>query len=355
VTRPLLRSFAFVALALVALAAPACADADGGPAARVGDAQITDAELQADLPAFRFLAGLSGTPCGTPVQGESEDAACARVALTNGIQEEIVKAYALANDLAVEAADVEDAIAQLEEGLGGPEALDTQLDEVGFTRAGLQMLAERLLLFNVVQEAIVDERLDEESLQALYDESAQQFTTVEVAHILLETREEAEEVAADATPENFAKLARQRSVDPGSGPQGGNLGSYSETQYRQQFDPTFVEASLALQPGEISGVVETQFGFHVIELIRRDVAPFEEVRDQLAAQQGAQVFDDWLVERYDATDIEVNPRYGRLDDETRQVVAIRSTADGAGATGATGGTGIGGATGASGPTGVTAP
>ncbi|MGH2635072.1 MAG: peptidylprolyl isomerase [Actinomycetota bacterium] len=355
-TRPLPRSCAFVALAFVALVLSACSDAPGGgPAASVGDAQITDEQLQADLAAFRFLAGLSGAPCGTPAQGETQDAACARVALTNGIQEEIVKAYAVANDLSVEAAEVDDAVGELEESLGGPQELDAQLEAAGFTRAGLQALAERLLLFNVVQEAIVEERVDDEALQALYEESTPQFTTVEVAHILLETREEAEEVADEATPDNFAKLAQQRSIDPGSAPSGGSLGSFSEAEYRQQFDPTFVDASLALQPGEISGVVETQFGFHVIELLRRDVASFEDVRDQLVAQEGAQVFEDWLGEQYDAVVIEVNPRYGRLDATTRQVVAIRSTGDGTGTTGATGGTGIGGATGASGPTGITAP
>jgi parvulin-like peptidyl-prolyl isomerase len=135
-------------------------------------------------------------------------------------------------------------------------------------------------------------------------------------------------VAAEATPENFARLARALSTDPGSGPSGGSLGAYSEQQFRQQFDPTFVEASLALEPGDVSGVVETSFGFHVIYLARRDVASFDDVREQISAQQGAQVFQTWLDEQYETVDVEVNPRYGRLDVTTGEVVAVRSTEDG---------------------------
>ncbi len=340
--RPHPRSVALVALALFALALSACADATGSPAASVGDVEISNEQLQLDVVAFTFLSGLNGAPCGTPIEGESQESACARFTLTNEIQEEVVKAYALSHDLSVDDAVVRDAIAQVEQGVGGTEALEAQLAEAGVTREGLRLLAQRLLLFNVVQDAVVAERLDDAALQAAYEDAEQQLTTVEVSHILLPTREEAEEVAAEATPENFARLARTRSTDTGSASNGGSLGSFSEAQFRQQFDPTFVDAALALEPGEISGVVETSFGFHVIELVRRDVATFDQVHDQLVAQQAPQVFSAWLMERYDATDIEVNPRYGRLDDGG-QVVPVRSTED------------VPAATGASGPTGNTAP
>jgi foldase protein PrsA len=335
VTRPLraFRAFPLLAALMLALAALSACDADGGPAASVGDVEITHDQVQSDIGAFTFLAGLSNTPCGSAAEGESQDAACARLALANEIQEEIVKAYALEHDLVVDEADVAAAIAQLEEGVGGPGELDARLEENGLTRPSLETLATRFLLFDVVQEAVVAEELGEEDLQAAYEASKAQFTTVEVSHILLETRREAEVVAARATMRNFGRLARERSTDQGSAENDGSLGSYSEAQFRQTFDQTFFEAALSLRPGEISGVVETQFGFHVIELVRRDVAPFEDVRDQLSAQQGPQVFGEWLRGRYAAFDIEVNPRYGRLDESTGEVLPIRSTATGAGATG----------------------
>jgi parvulin-like peptidyl-prolyl isomerase len=323
--RPRIRTFAVLAVVPIVLAA---CGGSGAPAASVGDARISHEQLSSDVAAFRFLAGLSGAPCGAAVQGESQDAACARFALTNDIQEEFVKAYAAANDVTVPEADVTDAIAQLETNLGGATELDGRLSGEGLTRRDLELLAARLLLFGEVQGAIVAERLDDAALMEVYEQDKQQFTTVEVHHILLETRKAAEDVAAEATPESFARLARTRSVDTGSAPSGGSLGSYSEEQFRSQFDPTFVEASLALEPGDISGVVETSSGFHVIYLVRRDVASFDDVREQISAQQGAQVFETWLDEQYGTVDVEVNPRYGRLDVTTGEVVAVRSTEDG---------------------------
>jgi parvulin-like peptidyl-prolyl isomerase len=344
VIRLLPRLRGFVALAVLAVAAAACSNVGGAPAASVGAAEISDERLQVDIASFTFLVGLSGAPCGTPTGGERQDAACARFTLTNEIQEEIVKAYATSHDLAVQESDVTDSIAQLEQNLGGAEALDAQLDQAGLTRADLHSLARRLVLFSVVQQAVVAERLDDETLRSIYDSSRAQFTNVEVAHILVATRREAEDVAAQATPENFARLAKQRSIDQVSAAAGGSLGTFSEAQFAQQFDPTFVQAAIALQPGEISGVVQTQFGYHVIELVRRDTPTFEQVRDQLASQQGPQVFQLWLQEQYASTDISVNPRYGRLDDTTGEVVAIDSTQDTPTPTGASGATGAAGTT-----------
>jgi foldase protein PrsA len=341
------------ALATVVLAACSVGDR---PAATIGDREITSEELAADTALYRFLTGLSGAPCGTPVGDETEASACTRFTLANDIREEVVKDYATANDLAVTNADVATAIEQVETSLGGPEALDAQLEENGLVRADLQALARRLLLFGEVERSIVADRITDEELLPIYEQQVQQFTTVGARHILVETEAEAEEISRDVTGRNFADIAADRSIDTQSGQSGGDLGTYSEAQFLQTFDPTFAEAALALEVGEISGPVETQFGWHIIELTRRDVAAFEDVREQLAGQLGTSTFQEWMIERIQALDVEVNPRYGRLNTDTGEVMPIRSTSeDATGATGATapavsGGTGVGGVTAPTGPT-----
>jgi parvulin-like peptidyl-prolyl isomerase len=174
---------------------------------------------------------------------------------------------------------------------------------------------------------VVADRLDDETLRAAYEEQLASFTTVEVAHILVEDPADAERIAAEVTPETFAELAERESIDTASGANGGSLGSFSQAGFEAQFIPEFVDAALALDAGEISAPVQSEFGWHVIYLVRSDVAPFEDVRDQLLAEQTPTVFDAWFREQVDATQIDVNPRFGRYDLETFEVVPVRSTAD----------------------------
>jgi hypothetical protein len=326
VIAPARRVLVLVPLVLLLVVMSGCTTS-GSTAATVGGASISVEQLRSDVALFGFLNSLSGAPCGTPVEGESDESACARLALANDIREELVSVYAAEHQVEVDRATVNDAVVQLEQSLGGAEVLRTQLADAGLTRGDVVALAARVLLVDAVQRAVAEERLDEQTLRATYDEEVGSFTTVEVAHILVSDRTKAERIAAEVTPKTFERTARRESIDPGSAPRGGSLGSFTESGFVAQFDPDFVQAALALRPGEISGPVRTQFGWHVIRLVRRDVEPFEDVVDQLRAREAGTVFQEWLVEQLGSTDIEVNPRFGRLDERTGVVLPVRSTED----------------------------
>ena len=79
-----------------------------------------------------------------------------------------------------------------------------------------------------------------------------------------EARKLAEQILEDLKKGKvFAKLARTYSDGP-SGPKGGNLGRFT----RGQMVPEFDQAVFNLNPGEVSGVVETQFGYHIIKRVK---------------------------------------------------------------------------------------
>ncbi|GKS75216.1 peptidylprolyl isomerase [Acidovorax sp. SUPP950] len=110
---------------------------------------------------------------------------------------------------------------------------------------------------------------------------------VRVRHILVEgsdanSRAQIEKIMQELKAgADFAKLAQERSADKGSAEKGGDLGAFERGRMAAQFD----EAAFALtKPGQLSDIVETQFGFHILKLEERIPArtrSFSEVREEL--------------------------------------------------------------------------
>lgn len=136
-----------------------------------------------------------------------------------------------------------------------------------------------------------DVPVTEDALRKYYDDSAARNETPErrrARHILIESgsddaaaKQKAEAIAARAKAgEDFAKLARENSDDPGSKDAGGELGWSTREAYVKEF----ADALFGMQQGAIAGPVKTQFGYHVIELEEIEtphVRSFEEVRAEL--------------------------------------------------------------------------
>jgi peptidyl-prolyl cis-trans isomerase C len=130
----------------------------------------------------------------------------------------------------------------------------------------------------------------EAELKEYYDKNPNEFSGVRAAHILIrpegfdeESKKKARGRAEDLMKQarggaDFAALAKQNSAD-GSAQQGGDLGFFT----REQMVPPFANAAFAMQPNQISDVVETQFGFHVIKVLERKDVSFQEATEKLRA------------------------------------------------------------------------
>jgi peptidyl-prolyl cis-trans isomerase D len=127
---------------------------------------------------------------------------------------------------------------------------------------------------------------DEASSRVAYDKGQM----LAASHILLLTQDttaagkarvkaRADALRAQVTPANFAEMARKNSQDPGSAPRGGSLGVFARGAMVKEFD----EAAAALKPGEISPVIQSQYGYHIIYR-----PPFDQVKNEFiqAMQQG---------------------------------------------------------------------
>lgn len=320
------RTLRLVALPVIAASLLAACSSGPSAAATVGETDITDEQLAQEAKLFTFLATLNQQQCGgAPTDGETQEAVCNRFTLGNLIQGSLVTDYAADNDVSVGASEVDDIIANLDEQLTA-ETVDDELGKLELTRADLQGLAEDVLLFQAVQAAVAEEGLDDEQLRTLYEAEILQFTTIDASHILVESEAEAQDIyeqvtAPDATPRTFEDLAKERSTDTASGANGGSLGEAPAATYV----PEFAEAAVALEPGAISEPVQSEFGWHVIYLVDKQVASFEEAKGQLAQGEQGTLFTAWMRDQAETRGVEVNPKYGRFDLETLTVVAVDST------------------------------
>ncbi|HXV63751.1 MAG TPA: peptidylprolyl isomerase [Vicinamibacteria bacterium] len=178
-----------------------------------------------------------------------------------------------------------------------PGALDEALEAQGLTLELLRtqirkdMSIERLVETDIAPKVTVTEG----EKRQFYDNNAAQMRQpdrLRLSHILKrvdgdaapETRERAEREIEGLLEEarsgaDFATLAREHSEDPGSASNGGEL-----VISRGETVPPFEEAAFGLEPGGVSGVVETEFGFHIIKLsekIEGQVVPYDQVKERI--------------------------------------------------------------------------
>jgi foldase protein PrsA len=121
---------------------------------------------------------------------------------------------------------------------------------------------------------------------------------VHASHILVATKETAQEVLDKlAKGEAFAELAAQYSTDTGSKDKGGDLGWFP----RDVMVPEFDQAAFTLEPGKVSQLVQTDFGYHIILVQEKAVRELEPaVYDQMQQKQ----FQAWLEEQQAKMSIE---------------------------------------------------
>lgn len=148
----------------------------------------------------------------------------------------------------------------------------------------LQRVKEDLLTSYAVQKALEKVRVTEEEAKTYYENNRDKFvagTTFNASHILVDSEEKANELLGQlrAGEISFEDAAKRFSSCP-SGQQGGDLGDFCSGQ----MVPEFENACAAMEVGELSEPVQTQFGYHLIRLNKKEEggeASYEDVRENL--------------------------------------------------------------------------
>ncbi len=195
--------------------------------------------------------------------------------------------------------EVDGQVEQIRKQFPSEDAFKQMLQSRGVTLEQLRADTAQTIAVNVMLKSELEPKItvSEADSKTFYEENKPRFRqedSVHASHILIRTPEQADAAAkakAKAQADDllaqikkgadFAELARKFSQDPGSAQNGGDLGFFSKGQMVQPFE----QAAFNLKPGQLSGVVETPFGFHIIRVSEtkagRDMA-YEEVKAQIA-------------------------------------------------------------------------
>jgi foldase protein PrsA len=315
-------------LLALAVSMGACGEYTDPPAATVAEREIRPEEVSRPLDRFRDTQAFQQRS-----QQEGEAAVARQFQqgyLAQLIRGAVFEKEAREMGITITDADIDDRIESIKEGFPSEEAFDQAMAGQGLTLEQLRGLIRGQVAEEEVRaEVVAPLRPTEEELRSYYASHRDDYRSTKAGHILVKKRSLADKLYKELAntkrkdlPGRFARLARKFSEDPQSAKQGGDLGFFSPGQ----FVPPFERAAGKLAVGAVSRPVRSEVGFHLIRVTDRRVTPFQEVRgeieQQLSSGEEESAFQEFVIEAYRDADIELDPRYGKLDVETQQVVNL---------------------------------
>jgi len=223
------------------------------------------------------------------------------------VQNEVIKQQAAKLGATVTAAALDARVKQITTQVGGQVKLDALLKKNSVTMADLKSQLQAQMLQDAVKAKVATQtKLTDAQLLAYFNDpkNKHQFQTaesVDAKHILVKTQAEALKIQkllqANNTPAEWAKLAKQYSIDPGSKNKGGDLGNFTKGRMVKPFE----DAAFSLKVGAVSAPVKTQFGYHIIEVTKKTQASAQtfaqakaQIKSTLLYTQQTTAWDKWL-------------------------------------------------------------
>jgi len=284
-------TFAAAAVAAFALIAAGCGDTDEvptGAVAVVDGSEVTRTSLDELL--ARAKKSYTAQQREFPKAGTAEYQQLQTQAVAFLVQRE---EYAReADELGVEVteAQITTKIADVKKQYfgGDQKRFEEGLQAQGYTEDSLRAdIRAQLFTEGIYAKVTKAVTVSDADVKKFYDDNKDRYTVAEsrsVRHILVKTKAEADRIHAQlADGADFAALAKQSSIDPGSKDQGGKL-----TVSRGQTVKPFDTAAFALKTNELSQPIKTQYGFHLIQPLAAvkpaSVTPFDQVKAQIRTQ-----------------------------------------------------------------------
>jgi len=247
------------------------------PAALVNGEPITLEEYESELARYQDSRG-------TDLATNNADS---EIVIRAMIERLLLKQGADSSGLDLGENDLESELEQLIADMGGQESYLRWLEENHYTPSSF----EQALLIDMLATMMVEKILSNVPQSEIH---------ANARHILVASREEAENIRQEILAgADFVELAVLYSRDLSTRPAGGSLGWFARGTLTM---PTVEEAIFSLQPGELGEVIESELGFHIVQLIQLEDRPLS--YDTLLTRQEQSV-KNWLDEKWKQAEIEI--------------------------------------------------
>ncbi|SCL95454.1 peptidylprolyl isomerase [Sporanaerobacter sp. PP17-6a] len=218
------------------------------------------------------------------------------------ISEKLIVGRANEKKIAVSEKDITDQINSYKEELGGEEKYTQFLKDNDMTEEYFKdNIKKELLIQKYKDDYINNLKISNEDAKKYFEENKDSFIKIRASHILLKTEDEAKKVEERLKKgEKFNDLAYELSIDKVSAAKGGDLGYFTKGQMVEEFD----NAAFALKVGEVSGIVKTDYGFHIIKVDDK-VDQYDKLKEDVIASLKEKKYNEYLTKLRDEADVKI--------------------------------------------------
>ena len=285
-----------------------------GAIAAVGDGVVTQDQFEAIWQ--QAEAQYKARKIAFPTEGTADYSSVKASIVSYLVQNELLKQKAADMGVSVTTKEFDKYMTQIVQQAGGQAKLDALLKKQNMTAAQARDAIKAQMLTQKVQQKVMESiKISDADIKAYYEDpkNKRQFIaseTVEARHILNPSKAKVlaarKLLEADDSDANWKAVAAKYSMDPGSKDKGGNLGAFPKGRMM----PEFEKVAFGIKPGTLSAPVKTQWGWHVIEVTKKNPpsnVTYEQaksmIEQQLKYQRQATAWDDWLKQALKDADV----------------------------------------------------
>lgn len=304
-------------LLAISIIANGCTQDTTGLVAQVNKQDVTEEEFNEELDLNRSMYNREyGEEFLLEVgpDGQTRERKLKQQILDTLIIEKLIEEDSKEQEINVTQEEVDTALEEIKKTAGSQEEYEELLRTNGMSVEYFQKGIRKNIIMERHYEKYLEEiEIKDEDIEKYFEENKEDLAVVRARHILLNDEEHAKDVLKMLKEgADFEEVALAESLDSNSGAQGGDLGYFVRAKMIKEFS----DAAFALEVGEISGLVKTEIGYHIIKLEDK-VETLEDFQEQIAMILKQEKYKKYVEELKNKADIKIFLELDKVEESDK--------------------------------------